>query len=584
MKKHRKEKSIITQTASLVSLVFAAALLVLTAAFSVFFGNYMKKNIIANKREQAETIARTIGADLDAMTDPLMSLGAYRPTVQILRDSNERYSKEWMENIRSLDAYLTNVNLFNQSVVDVLLINLSSEVVYCMNDILKVNYDYPAQKWFEDALMQESIVRYAAHRAPEYQSRSDKEYTVSMIYPVSYKGDPIGYILLEYDLVAWAGFFRRPSDAKEGYYLLDEQGNCVFDYLEEDETRTDRGALYNVWKAENQADFQYDQNHYLMCEVAASGWYVVSETANSIIVRPIQQLLIVVALIILATVGSLMLLTVYLMKKIRRPMDVLVDRIGKFDGSTLPEKYDDTKAPKELSVIGRKFDEMASHTNKLIQEVYVAQLSRKEMELEAMVNQINPHFLYNVFQLIQTEAVIADNTAIEEMIQALSNMMRYTMERKREKVAIREELAYMRDYLMFYKERFPELFEYTVDCEEGIEEYESIKFILQPVLENCFKHGFKRMRNGGRIAIQVYTEGLDILFRIRDNGSGIAPDRLQEIREGLAGKTDGSGIGVMNTNARLKLVYGPSYGIWFESVQDQYTEVSIRIKAEKSYV
>ena len=84
---------------------------------------------------------------------------------------------------------------------------------------------------------------------------------------------------------------------------------------------------------------------------------------------------------------------------------------------------------------------------------------------QALTNQINPHFLYNVFQLIQAKAVLSDNLEIEEMIQALSRMMRYTMERKRESVSLKEELEYTDDYLMFYKKRFTQMFTYEISCD-----------------------------------------------------------------------------------------------------------------------
>ena len=582
MRVQRRQKSIITQTVFRVSVVFIGALLLLTVIFSAFTGNYMKDNIIDNKMEQVETIADAINADIDSLTSPMISLAAYGPAVRLLRNADEKYTQNWMQNIRNLDSYLTNINLFYGNVVDILLISSESEVVYCMSDNMKVNYDYPVQDWFQEALLQDSLIKYGYHQQAEHFYRDKKDYTVSCIYPVK-QGDRLrGYLLFEYDLSGYVGYFREQPGSRDGFLMIDSNGKKVFDY--NDGSRQDGGRefLYEKLIKSEVDSFQYNRNLYLVRRLPVCNWYVVSETAYSIILEPIGRLLVIVGAVILLTVIFLILISFYNMKKIRKPMDTLVSRIESFDGSSVPEKYSLVNAPVELSVIGSKFDEMAEHTNNLIQDVYLAQLAKKEMELEAMVNQINPHFLYNVFQLIQTEAVMADNTAIEGMIQALSNMMRYTMERKREKVLIRQELEYIRDYLMFYKERFPELFTYTVNCEPGAEQYETIKFILQPVLENCFKHGFKCMKKGGLITIHIFKNANDVYFKVRDNGIGIEAAKLVEIREALQGEADGSGIGIVNTNARLRLVYGPSYGITFESEMGRYTEVTIRIKAEKS--
>lgn len=588
MRVQRGQKSIITQTVFRVSVVFIGALLLLTVVFSAFIGNYMKENIIENKMEQVETIADAVNADMDSLTSPMISLAAYSPATRLLRSADEKYTQNWMQNIRNLDSYLTNINLFYRNVVDILLIGSEAEVVYCMSDNMKVNYDYPAQDWFQEALQQDSLIKYAYHQQAAHFYRDKKDYTVSCIYPVKQGERLRGYLLFEYDLSGYAGYFQEQPGSRDGFLLIDSNGNKVFDYNDgsgEDEGSGQdeaRGLLYEKLINSEADSFQYNRNLYLVRRLPVCNWYVVSETAYSLILEPIGRLLIIVGAVILLTVSFLILISVYNMRKIKKPMDALVSRIESFDGSSVPEKYNLVNAPEELSVIGNKFDEMAEHTNSLIQDVYLAQLAKKEMELEAMVNQINPHFLYNVFQLIQTEAVMADNTAIEEMIQALSNMMRYTMERKREKVLIKQELEYIRDYLMFYKERFPELFTYTVNCEPGVEQYETIKFILQPVFENCFKHGFKSMKKGGLIAIHIFKDANDIYFKVRDNGSGIETSKLAEIREALQGEADGSGIGIVNTNARLRLVYGPSYGITFESEKGSYTEVTIRIKAENS--
>lgn len=283
----------------------------------------------------------------------------------------------------------------------------------------------------------------------------------------------------------------------------------------------------------------------------------------------------------LLAVLLLILISGYSAKRIKEPYDALIQRIVSFDGNNAAKPYDYRHAPKELYTIGTKFEEMSNKINALIKDVYLAQLSRKEMELDAMTNQINPHFLYNVFQLIQTEAVMSDNLVIEGMIQKLSGMMRYTMERKREKVKIAEEIAYAQNYLMFYKERFEQMFTYEIQCDPDILECSTIKFILQPVLENCFKHGLKDVRSGGRISVVIKGVGDEIVFYVWDNGCGMTPEKLQETKKSLSGSITENGIGIVNTNARLRLVYGPSYGIDFESEEGVYTKVTIRIRRER---
>lgn len=583
MKKHikYKEKSIITQTAFRVSVVFLAAIVVLTVIFAVFAGSYMKDNILSGEREQISTIADSVNNDIDSLTNPMVSLGAYNSALRLMSWYGDIYTKEWMQDIRNVDVFLTNVNMFNDYIIDIVLIQPDSTVVYSMKDRLKSGYDYVNQKWFQKAMENDGIIKYAFHHNADHFYSERLPYTLSAVHPVYRQGTLAGYVMFECDLSRIADFFREKEDGESGYILLDDEGKCIFDYRNqrEEQAELETSVYGNVSKGNK--EFKYNRNLYLACQVPACGWTVLSEYPYSIISRPVVLLLVVVAFILFITISLLIFISLHNARKIRKPFDALIDRIVSYDGTNGEDPESFESAPKELYIIRTKFEEMAGKINTLISDVYLAELSRKEMELEAMTNQINPHFLYNVFQLIQTEAVMADNRNIEEMIQALSKMMRYTMERKRDRVKIEEELQYIRNYLMFYKERFGSLFTYEIQCGEELLEYKTIKFILQPVVENCFKHGFKDLKAGGRICINVKSRGNDIVFTVWDNGRGIKQQRLAEVREELNGNITENGIGIVNTNSRLKLVYGISYGITLESEEGEFTLVTICIKGQK---
>lgn len=235
-----------------------------------------------------------------------------------------------------------------------------------------------------------------------------------------------------------------------------------------------------------------------------------------------------------------------------------------------------------IEVIGHRFDDMTKKIDNLIKDVYLARMHQQEMELLALTNQINPHFLYNVLQLIQTKAVIARNNEIEEMIIALGQMLRYTMERTGERVKIQDEMNYIQNYLKFYKARFDSLFDYEIIYDPDILSKTMLKFIIQPIVENCFKHGFKNKKEGGVIRIKIYEEGTDIVFDVYDNGDGISDARIKKIYEGLDNHTNIAGIGIQNTDLRLKLVYGNNYGIHINSQIGEFTQVIARIKAEEN--
>jgi len=579
--KWKKEKSIVTQTVVRVSAVFVAAIILLTVIFTGFISNYMKENILQSKEEQLQTIAEATESRVGSLTEPIVSLANYNPTVRLLSNYNEMYTVEWMQNTRNLDVFLTNVSMFNDYIIDMILIQKDSTVAYSMNDLLKSNYNYVNQDWFQRALKGDNIVKYAPPHGTDHLYSKSTAYTFSAIYPVYHSDILVGYILLECDLSKIADFFIVQQESHSGFLLLDDEGNVIFDYRNERIRleHIDDGLLESM-NPDTSIRFQEGSNLYIARKLSFANWVIISENDYNNILQPIKQLLVIVSVIIAMVVILLILISVHSGKVVGKPFNALIERIVSYDGSKATAIAELEDAPRELAIIHIKFEEMADKMNTLINDVYLAQLSRKQMELEALTNQLNPHFIYNVFQLIQTEAVLADNQEIEGMIQVLSNMMRYTMERKREKVEIREELEYIHNYLLFYKARFPQMFTYQVDCEQELFTCMTLKFILQPVVENCFKHAFKDTKTGGIIHIKIAKIEKDVAFTVWDNGHGIDQGRLELLRERLHYSIEEAGIGIINTNARIRLVYGYPYCLSVSSQEGKYTQVAIRIKYE----
>ncbi len=583
MGRRKKNQSVVVQTAFRVSAVFVTAIILMTICFVMYLTNTMTDNVLREKRNQLQIIAETIESKMESITNPILSLGSYNSVLRLLKGHHPKYSAEWMQDIRNIDDYLNNINLFYDYVRDIVIISPDNETVYSMNNLVKADYNFTEQKWFQSALKQEYVIKYQYHSSPDFFYMKNSGDVLSVIYCVSENDKVLGYILYEYSMNAIKTYFDT-EDSKDGaFFLTDQNGNIIYD-LKECVSSEEKEYLQSILTSPNVIEksekIEYNGKIYIYQFLKNSGWGVLAENSKYIIYKPAIKWMMIVILISIGVLMGLVCITTYSVNKIKHPYDLLLNRIVSFDGTL--KKTDKSvyeEAPREIYTIAMKFEDMAEKIDKLIQEVYVVQLNQKEMELEMMVNQINPHFLYNVFQLIQTEAVMSDNEAIEVMIQKLSEMLRYTMERKRDKVTIKEEVAYIENYLTFYKERFENRFEYRIEYEKEVLEYSTIKFILQPVVENCFKHGFKNTTSGGIIEISIWKEGEFICFSVYDNGAGISPDKLEKLQIELKNNS-AMGIGVANTNSRLKIVYGALCGITFDSEEGKYTNVLIRIRAE----
>ncbi len=200
--------------------------------------------------------------------------------------------------------------------------------------------------------------------------------------------------------------------------------------------------------------------------------------------------------------------------------------------------------------------------------------------MKALQAQINPHFLYNMLDMINWLAQSGQQEKVSAAIQTLSKFYKLTLSKKNITIPIGEELRHVSLYVMLQNMRFENKIEFIVDVPDEIMEYEIPKLVLQPIVENSILHGiFERESKAGNIVIMAWTENGDIIFTVSDTGMGIRPERLKTILDGTEESEHGSNIGIYNTHMRLKYLYGEKYGLHFESNYGQGTEVQVRIPA-----
>jgi|HigsolmetaAR203D_1030402.scaffolds.fasta_scaffold01859_5 sensor histidine kinase YesM len=200
-----------------------------------------------------------------------------------------------------------------------------------------------------------------------------------------------------------------------------------------------------------------------------------------------------------------------------------------------------------------------------------------QAKFKALQSQINPHFLHNALETINSLAIIHNVPLIAQISRSLSKMFRYNMMQDTEEVLIKDELDHMDNYLNVQLIRFDGFIECERQIDPQILEYKIIKFVLQPIVENCFIHGFKNLTDKGMIRIEgKINENKHIVISISDNGPGIPEEKLQKLNEELKTFTldnkhpptnkESNRIGIFNVNNRLKIAYGEEYGLQYHNI------------------
>lgn len=237
----------------------------------------------------------------------------------------------------------------------------------------------------------------------------------------------------------------------------------------------------------------------------------------------------------------------------------------------------------EKQMIHLMQEELHSKNLELMEEVKhrsEIEAALKEADLKALQAQINPHFLFNVLNTIGRLALLEHADKTQEMIYAFSDMMRYTLKKENNDfVTLGEEVDHVNNYLSIQKMRLGNRLDYAIDIDEAASDILCPFMTIQPFVENAINHAIGPNIDGGKIRISAHMKDDYVSIRVIDDGKGIEPEVIETLLNGTyVGKGErGAGIGIDNSNKRLKYYFGDEFGVRFNETVDSGTEVVLRL-------
>ncbi|WP_150265178.1 sensor histidine kinase [Paenibacillus tepidiphilus] len=233
----------------------------------------------------------------------------------------------------------------------------------------------------------------------------------------------------------------------------------------------------------------------------------------------------------------------------------------------------------EFGYIAGAFNQMATSIQELIRNVYVQGIQKKQAELDVLQAQISPHFLYNTLSTIVSLANLGEVEKVTRMVQGLSKFYRLTLNEGRVYITLEQELEQVRMYLEIQRVKYADTFEVYLDVDPDILQVPMLKLILQPFVENIFKHAWF----GETIAIRITGRraGDRIELKVIDNGIGMRPENLEQMRSNPA---HSGSYGLKNVEERIKLRYGNEFGIDIGSIYGAGTTVRIILPVDNEEI
>ena len=419
---------------------------------------------------------------------------------------------------------------------------------------------------------------------PDYWNSKVGYEMISLYCPLGNKiqDDMYGIIEIQQDFQKLVKTLLPGLDQDMAVLLFDSSGRCIFNSMESICPPEYYDFYYS--QASKNPDSRYGfcrikvgnraQEQYLSAGISeTSGWMAVMVRNKSSIVNVIQdiQKVIIMAIFVFMVLSAYMAYRISL--KMTRPINDMIVSAQSISWSNLDMKTVEGNDENEIMALNNTFKETLKRLSKSMQLELGARLN-------ALQSQMNPHFLYNTLSVISASA--DQQEKVERMCSRLSDMLRYsTVYEEESNSTLEDEVRHTENYLELMKDRYEENLIYNIEEAGELERVKVPRVILQPIVENCFKHGFGENGFPWIIHVAVTASHGHWRIHVRNNGRPFQERDLTELNEKVEGFLKGeqkkiSGIGLTNTIIRLRLLYEEQVEYEIYTGNDGYTYVVLK--------
>ena len=407
--------------------------------------------------------------------------------------------------------------------------------------------------------------------------------------PFSWNDEPLGVIIINVSTRLFTDDFLPVDSLSENLFLASERGG-ISTLTEDSRITLDEAQINDIIIGDESMEMEHDGISYQIIskEVMSTGIYVIQMINERNITQTISSIRNLIIIINAVFVVFGILLSYIFMKSINDPLEKLIrvmDRVG--NDNEVNILYEDD-ADDEIAYLGSKYNLMVKRIDSLIKSVYQMQiinqseeLRRREAQIDALQMQINPHFIYNMLEILRWKSIeqSGGENQVSRIIQAFAANLRRVTKETAKIIPLYRELEHVSSYVEVLNLVFEKNIKLDIDVSDDLKRCSTINFLLQPLVENSVMHGFKGENNGlNIIQIKAEKQNGDLLIHVKDNGRGMTDEKLHDLKESIGKRQKNKkSIGIYNINERIKLMFGEKYGLTVNKNKDMGTEVIICI-------
>ena len=430
------------------------------------------------------------------------------------------------------------------------------------------NWTFSDMPWLADCARDGSLTMLPYHEATYVEGEA--RYVVSFVRTLKNIDtmDNIAYLVIDIDSDKFNYCIPQEAAYGEQFYIFTDQGELVYPY------RIDNDDEYFYI-----ADSAINDSRYLQSKAEIPNLHLkvvgILNTKNysSNMQSLLKVLLIACAVILAFSVVMLLFITKSISKPIRQLRQAMLGLVADNFKTQIHLKTGD-----EIEILADGFNKMVDEIQRLLVQIEESNQKERRILFKLLQGQMSPHFIYNSLETLSSMAMLSENYKLAEGIVCLSRLMRHLTDNAEQQDTLIEELNFVEDYIYIQNLTTGLHIDFVQDV-DFVQEYLLVpKFILQPLIENAYRHAGKN----SKITLLIKSSIVDnhLLLTVRNDGKGISQERIQQIMARINNESvdettrkQKHGFALRNIHQRIRLLYGEEYGLSIGNATDNGFEI-----------
>lgn len=538
----------------------------------------IEKNIISNDKIASNLIVQAIGGYMDKFDSITNEIIWNSSLLKDIKNHNELTVKEKEKFYTQLSQLIRSRTSYISDIADFTILDEDFQVVY-NEGFSYINHGTKLEE-IKNAIKENKIINWTSI------NKGESNY-IAITKPIKVGQSTHGYLFLALKEKVIVKMFNNYNVDFNGYgVLLDDNNNIMVTNNEKisiEEIRKanelkhkNKGYIKLVKNIDNSTQIIKINNEKFIItntHIRYASWSLIGIIPYKYIYMSCANIYIIYFLVSIVVIALSILISMLIHKSITNPINEIINTMSNINENTIGDNMKIT-GNDEISFIMKKYNNMSKKIKTLLSTIKIRENEKREVTLRMLQAQINPHFLFNTLGGLRYVAMMNQDNIVANGLEALAKLLRSTIVNKDDFINIEDEIENVFNYITIQKIRYGDIFDVRFNIDKNLKYEKILKFILQPIVENCILHGFEENENQNFIDIIACDKDEFIYFEILDNGVGITEDKL---KDGSFDIDKFAGIGVKNIKERLNIYYEGIYTFEIISSKEKGTRTKILI-------